>query len=312
MYNYIIGSLSLIWLLVYAKEDPKTIHGKLKIFFVDIAQYLKYRIIKVMENKFFLIYFLYCLSIHIIYIYYLPNIQYNNENDLEKYDIIYFILFYIMIIYATLIETEKREEYEKNLYYDNIPFYLSNLIWLFYIIIKISFKLLIMFKEQELAKLKDIKNDFYNFGVSTKYLLLNTFLLPFHISYYSYNMLNPSTSTSNSNLPISKNYLPSPISVISNLAIFSFRSLKSGISKTKTFVISYYNFFKLTDGEKLKVIINYLFTNNTNHFIFLSLTTFNYIFVVFIIIFITIVKLVRNFMTFRKKMNQKRKYQKYI
>ena len=312
MYEYLISILPLVWLLIYVKDDPKTIQGKFKIFFVDVAQYLKLRIINIMKNKVFFLYFFYCLIIHIIYIYYLSNNKFV-ENENEKYnnkkDIIYFILFYIMIVCATLIESDEKEEYEKKLYFDNIPFFLSNLIWLFYMIIKTIIKFFIIFKEQQFQKIDDIKNDFYNFAISTKYLLSNIFFSPFYIVFDSYNMLSDYSSENNLPIPSILNNIYYPLSY---LASFSFNSIKSGFSKIYTNLKGIYNVATINNKERLQLLLNFLFENDKYNFIFLIINSFNFIFVIFIIIFIIVYKLIKNFLVFREKMNQKIKYKKYV
>ena len=215
---YIFSLFLLIWILKYVEENPNTIQGKMKIFLVDIAEYLKYRFLKTIKNIIFFLYFFYCLLIHIFYIYFLPT---KNDNN----NFFYFILFFSMILCAMLIEPEEKEEYEKHFYYDNTLFFLSNLIWLFYMIFQTIINLMITFKEKISDNISDIKNDFYNFAISIK----NIFLIPFQIAFNSYNIIE---SDFVSNVPVQNNSSLTTFSkaknLIVNLAKFSFKSLKSG------------------------------------------------------------------------------------
>jgi len=309
MYNLIISLLPLIFLLIYVKDDPNTIQGNIKIFFQDIAQYLKFRIMNAMKNKFIFLYFIYCLFIHIIYIYILSN-KFNERNNIEqeKSDNLYYILFYIMIICATLIENN--ENYGKFLSYDYIPFFLSNLIWLFYMIIKTIIKIVNVVKNHGFEITNNVFKDFKNFKISSSQLLSNIFYLPFQIVFNSYSIIK-----SESNLPVPLNYVSNlPTSITSsfksiyNLASSTFSHLNSGLSKVFFYGKNTYDFYKLDNIEKFKVVQNYLFYRDKKNFLFLLINSLNFILVILSIIILIIHKLITNFINFRKEIHKKRKY----
>ena len=300
MYKYIFSLFLLFWILKYIEENPNTILGKMKIFLVDIAEYLNSRFLKTIKNIIFILYFFYCLLIHIFYICFLPT---KNDNN----NFFYFILFFSMILCAMLIEPEEKEEYERHFYYDNTLFFLSNLIWLFYMIFQTIINLMKTFKEKISDNISDIKNDFYNFAISTK----NIFLIPFQIAFNSYNIIE---SDFVSNVPVQNNSSLTTFSkaknLIVNLAKFSFKSLKSGFSK----IYSNFNFGKklieMDKGEKIKIILLKLYESDKKNFILLTINFFNVIFVILIIIFIFIYKLIINFLNYREKKNQQRSSRK--
>lgn len=122
MYIILLGFLFFVFLILIIKDNPNTILGKIKLFFLDIGNYVKSRIKNAMRNKFFFIYFIYCVLVHLIHNYFIPNIL-KGKYDIEQMrnDKLYYFLFIFMIISATLIENEKLFSY------DSIPFFFSNL-----------------------------------------------------------------------------------------------------------------------------------------------------------------------------------------
>lgn len=220
-----------------------------------------------MNNKFSFYYLIYCLLIHFIYNYILPNI-YNDEkaDEVKKNDIIYYILFYIMMLSATLIENN--ENNGSCLSYDSIPFFLSDLIWSFYMIIKSIINIAISVKNHGAEILYDLWSDYKNFKISSINLLRDIFSLPFNIAFNSVSIIK-----SESNLPVPIGYfnklpaiITNPVAAIYNfgVAIYdsgvsSFVYLKSGISKIFFYTKTGIELYKLDNYEKIKVVLTYLF-----------------------------------------------------
>ena len=84
-----------VYLLSILNDDPNTIQGKIKLFFLVIAKYLKSRIRGAMKNKFFCFYFIYCALVHFIHNYTIPNIL-KKKYGIEqlKNNTMYYILFF--------------------------------------------------------------------------------------------------------------------------------------------------------------------------------------------------------------------------
>ena len=302
-------------ILYFVKDDPNTVLGKIKLFFFDVGEFLKSRFKNIMNNKFSFYYLIYCLLIHFTYNYILPNIYPDEEADEEKKnDIIYYFLFYIMMLCATLIEN--KEKNGRCLSYDSIPFFLSNLIWSFYMIIKSIINIAISVKNHATEIIYDLLSDYRNFKISSMNLLRDIFSLPFNIAFNSLSIIK-----SESNLPVPIGYfnklpaiITSPAVAIYNSgvaiydsAVSSFGYLKSGVSKIFFYTKTGIDLYKLDNYEKLKVVLKYLFHKDKKNFSFLTVNAFNFIFVIITIIILIAFKLISNFISFRKEMNKKRK-----
>ena len=224
MFTILIGFLSFVFLIVIIKDNPNTIQGKIKLFFIDVGNYIISRIKDAMKNKFFFVYFIYCVLIHLMYNYILPNIL-KEEYDIEqvKNDKMYYILFIFMIISATLIENGKFCSY------DSIPFFFSNLIWLLFIIIILTINIALMVKNHSSEIINDVLYDFMKCKISFSNLLSDIYSLPFHIVFKSFSILK-----SESNLPVPIGYfgnLPAcisfPLSIFYNIGIAPFEYLSN-------------------------------------------------------------------------------------
>ena len=136
MIEKIFTFISLLYIfLIYVDFDITTKIGKIKFFLFELFTFIKVKIINTLKNKFLLIYFIYCITINYFY---QKDIIKCISNNTISYDIINMILFYILIVSATLLDNNNNN-LNKNMdnFYDNISFCLINLIWLTYMLIRI-------------------------------------------------------------------------------------------------------------------------------------------------------------------------------
>ena len=135
MIEKIFGLISLFFFVLrYIDTDITTKVGKFKFFLFKLFQFVKTKIINSSKNKIVLIYYIYCITIYYLYQKYIIFVI--SERTIS-FDRINMIIFYFLILSAAFLE--KNNKNNSGLFYDNIAFSFSNLIWLIYMLFRILF-----------------------------------------------------------------------------------------------------------------------------------------------------------------------------